>query len=239
MKSTKPESNGDGNGRQDRTETITVETNPYTYTPHRAKQGTIETEATTLAASAADFDEPESGTSLPAPRSEPLEAPRASSGRPGRSRAATFVALIAALLPILHTLVHAQDHPPATRMESRARPAAPAVSGDRANIEMQDVPTVMVTVNGRGPYRFGIDTGAQGHARVSTALVTELGLWPVGEIISGDPSGQNPQTLPVYRLDTLVLGDLTFTGGTAELSLADGIDGMRGLDLFNQHIDSN
>jgi DNA-binding MarR family transcriptional regulator len=170
---------------------------------------------------------------LPAPRSKRLEAPRASTGRSGRSRAATFVALTAALPPILHTTVHAQDHPPATRIERRVRPAAPPVFGDHADIEMQDFRTVMVTVNGRGPYRFSIDTGAQGHARVSTALVTELGLRQVGEIISGDPSGQNRQTLPVYGLATLVLGDLTFIDVAApELSLADGIDGMLGLDLF-------
>src|SRR5678816_4212087 len=38
------------------------------------------------------------------------------------------------------------------------------------------VPTVQVTVNGRGPYRFVVDTGSTPAAGFSTALARELGL---------------------------------------------------------------
>jgi predicted aspartyl protease len=150
-----------------------------------------------------------------------------------------IVALSAALalLPICHMMAHAQDPPAAPRAKSRVRPPAPALSGDRGDIEMhakEGIPTVTVTVNGRGPYRFGIDTGAEGYARVSTRLATELELTPVGEIMTGDPSGRSRQTMPVYSLARVGLGNLTFTEVSApQLALADAVDGMLGLELFH------
>jgi hypothetical protein len=113
----------------------------------------------------------------------------------------------------------------------------PAVTGRRAEIDMQidvGIPTVFVTVNGRGPYRFGVDTGAQGFARVSTRVIRDLALVQVGEMITGDPSGRDRRTVPVYHLDALGVDGLTYTGVTAEelVPLGHEVDGILGLGLF-------
>lgn len=145
-------------------------------------------------------------------------------------------ALVAALAAS-HSLA-LQETPPARPMERRPIPPPPTTIGDRADIEMdtsQGIPIVSVMVNGRGPYRFGIDTGAQGYARLSARLATELGLIPVGEVMTGDPSGNNRRTLPVYRVDRLALGELIFTSiSTKQLALADAVDGILALGLFRQ-----
>jgi hypothetical protein len=114
------------------------------------------------------------------------------------------------------------------------------MAGDRTEVEMhacEGLPTITVKINGRGPYLFGIDTGAQGLAHVSARLAGELGLIPVGEILTGDPSGGNARAVPVYRLGTLQLGGLTFSGvEVPELSFGEGIDGMLGLELFEEFV---
>jgi hypothetical protein len=145
---------------------------------------------------------------------------------------------VVAALAGSHSLPALQGSPPARPMERRPIPPPPTTIGDRADIEMdtsQGIPIVSVMVNGRGPYRFGIDSGAQGDARLSARLATELGLMPVGEVMTGDPSGNNRTTLPVYRVDTLALGELIFTGvSTEQLALADAVDGILALGLFRQ-----
>ncbi|HET9952194.1 MAG TPA: serine hydrolase, partial [Candidatus Eisenbacteria bacterium] len=50
------------------------------------------------------------------------------------------------------------------------------------------LPAVEVMVNGKGPYRFAIDTGGSGAARVDSAFAAALGLPVVGEVWGGDPS---------------------------------------------------
>jgi hypothetical protein len=149
------------------------------------------------------------------------------------SKAFALVVVVSALFTIA---ARSQEPPAGPPLQRRVRPPAPALSGDRADIEMnakEGIPIVAVTVNGQGPYRFGIDTGAPGFAHVSTRVATELALKPVGEIITGDPSGKNQRALPVYMIDKLRLGNLTFTGVSApQLALADDLDGMLGLELF-------
>ena len=39
------------------------------------------------------------------------------------------------------------------------------------------IPVVEVKIGGKGPYRFAIDTGAQGHGRISRELAEELGIF--------------------------------------------------------------
>src|SRR6185295_12907440 len=90
-----------------------------------------------------------------------------------------------------------------------------AMTGSSAELDIQLVagmPTILATVNGRGPYRFGVDTGAAGYLRVSPALAEALALQPVGEAMAGDPSGRAPIRIPVYRVESLAFGGLTFTG---------------------------
>jgi hypothetical protein len=89
------------------------------------------------------------------------------------------------------------------------------MAGERADLALELVagmPTILATINGRGPYRFGIDTGAAGYLRVSPALAQALDLQQVGEARAGDPSGRNPIVIPLYQVESLAFGGLTFTG---------------------------
>jgi hypothetical protein len=118
------------------------------------------------------------------------------------------------------------------------RPPAPAMSGDRADLAMQLVdglPTILATVNGKGPYRFGLDTGAAGYLRLTAEAAQKLGLEPVGEALSGDPSGRNPVRVPIYRVDSLAFGGLVFTGvSTSARTLSrPGVDGIIGVGFFD------
>lgn len=145
------------------------------------------------------------------------------------------------------TVAGAQPPPPAPGpqpMVRMMRPPPPAMSGTSADLDIQLVagmPTILATVNGRGPYRFGVDTGAAGYLRVTPALAQTLGLEPVGQALAGDPSGRNPVRVPVYRVDSLAFGGLTYSGiSTTALSLPSprlaGIDGIIGIGFFEQQL---
>jgi hypothetical protein len=120
------------------------------------------------------------------------------------------------------------------------RPPPPTMTGERADIDIrlvEGLPTILATVNGRGPYRFGIDTGAAGYLRVTPALAEALGLAPVGQALAGDPSGRNPVRVPVYRVDSLAFGGLAFAQiSTTALTLPGprlaGVDGIIGIGFF-------
>ena len=74
------------------------------------------------------------------------------------------------------------------------------------------LPAVHVMVNGQGPFRFAIDTGGAGTARIDTALAERLGLVKVGEMRGGDPSGRNAQTMALVAIDSLQIGGARFEG---------------------------
>src|SRR5690606_30068806 len=71
------------------------------------------------------------------------------------------------------------------------------------------IPVVEVTLGGKGPYRFAIDTGAQGHGRISTELAAELGLPKVGEVQAPAP-GDTAATRPVFGAPEVSVGDVSF-----------------------------
>jgi len=104
------------------------------------------------------------------------------------------------------------------------------------------MPAVEVMVNGKGPFLFAIDTGAQGQARLDVSLVEKLGLKPSGEARAGDGSGQNARVLPTYEIDTLDIGGIKFNKLTAlsrNYNAAPGvekIDGIIGFGLFADHL---
>jgi len=122
----------------------------------------------------------------------------------------------------------------------RMRPPPPVQTGERADVALELVggmPVISATVNGRGPFRFGVDTGAAGYLRVSPALAESLGLEQVGEAMAGDPSGRNPIRIPIYRVQSLAFGDLTFSGvSTTPLPQlgprAAQVDGIIGIGFF-------
>jgi Aspartyl protease len=131
--------------------------------------------------------------------------------------------------------------PEPQRVVHQQRPPPPVMTGTRADLPLEMVaglPTIAAMVNGRGPYRFGIDTGAAGYLRLKPALAEALGLQAIGEVRAGDPSGRNPITLPLYRVESLAFGGLTFTGVvTTPLTLggprgAADVDGIIGIGFF-------
>ena len=92
--------------------------------------------------------------------------------------------------------------------------------------------TVEARLNGKGPFRFAIDSGSAGMLRISSAAQQALGLTAIGEVMSGDPSGKNPQRRPVVRVETVELGGARFFGVEATVSERAGDDGVIGLALF-------
>jgi hypothetical protein len=126
-----------------------------------------------------------------------------------------------------------RDKPSRTELPS-ARVAVP--------MELRDVqPVVEVRVNGQGPFRFLVDTGAAGCGRISAPLADRLGLEVVGEVIASDPSGQNRETVKLVGVDSIYLGeakffDLSMLRRDNKMFIDEqraGIDGILGFGLFH------
>jgi predicted aspartyl protease len=106
----------------------------------------------------------------------------------------------------------------------------------------EQMPAVEVTINGKGPFLFAIDTGAQGTLRVDTSLVERLGLKKNGEIRAGDDSGQNLRVLDTIGVDSVKIGGLEFKDLTAitrnynTSPAATHIDGILGFGLFTDYL---
>ncbi|HEV7574038.1 MAG TPA: serine hydrolase [Thermoanaerobaculia bacterium] len=100
------------------------------------------------------------------------------------------------------------------------------------------VPVIEAKVNGKGPFRFQVDTGFGGMIQVTPAVAKTLALPVIGESIGGDPSGKNQRTMRVYSAESVDVGDAHF--GQVEAVEGgphfEGIDGVIGLQLFNSLI---
>lgn len=68
-----------------------------------------------------------------------------------------------------------------------------------------------VRVNGKGPFRFILDTGAEGAGRVDTSLVKALNLSAEGSSDSVGVLGQATR-MEMYSIESLALGNLKFRG---------------------------
>jgi hypothetical protein len=77
-------------------------------------------------------------------------------------------------------------------------------------VERYGKPYVMVTINGKGPFRFVIDTGTGGDALVTPELATELGLPTVGHATLSDPSGQGGKKAPIVFIQSLEVAGVQF-----------------------------
>ena len=88
-------------------------------------------------------------------------------------------------------------------------------------------PVVEAYVNGRGPYRFAIETGAE-FATVTPKLAAELRLARTG--------GGGPNDMPEYRIDSLRVGGATFETFTVSAlhTRATDIDGLLGLPIYGE-----
>lgn len=121
-------------------------------------------------------------------------------------------------------------------------PSAPAQDNRHsAPIEViHDKPFVMVMVNGKGPFRFIIDTGTGGEAFISAELAAQLAIPQSGQIVLNDPSGQGGQRVPMVVLDSLQVAGVEFTAVKAavhSLGSGDGsCQGLLGFALFRDYL---
>jgi Aspartyl protease len=142
-------------------------------------------------------------------------------------------ALLALLLvPVTSLSVTAQSATPIPELDNTVHSA-------HLDIEFGK-PFVNVMVNGKGPFRFIIDTGTGGDALVTPALASQLGLPVVGHAVLSDPSGVGGKRTPIVVMDTLEIAGITFTGVHA---LNDNFfidnstcDGVLGFKLFRDFL---
>lgn len=90
-------------------------------------------------------------------------------------------------------------------------------------------------INGQGPFRFAVDSGAAGMMRITSALQKQLQLDEIGQAMTGDPSGKNMTRRPVVRAGRVEIGGARFTGVDAVVGEAlggDELGGVIGLPLF-------
>jgi predicted aspartyl protease len=101
-------------------------------------------------------------------------------------------------------------------------------------------PYVMVTINGRGPYRFILDTGTGGEVLITPELAAELALPATGKATLSDPSGEGSKKVPIVLIDTLELAGVQFsTVEAVEHTLnaeAGQADGLLGFALFRDYL---
>jgi CubicO group peptidase (beta-lactamase class C family) len=111
--------------------------------------------------------------------------------------------------------------------------------GGRVQIPMDvasHVPVIEAKVNGKGPFRFDVDSGFAGMMNVSHALAEKLSLPVLGEDISGDPSGKNQKTVRILHVESIDIGELHLGQVDVTEAQSDGplreVDGVIGLQLF-------
>jgi predicted aspartyl protease len=107
-------------------------------------------------------------------------------------------------------------------------------------VERYGKPYVMVTINGRGPFRFVIDTGTGGDALVTPELAHDLALPSVGQATLSDPSGQGGKKVRILQIDSLKVADVEFTNIRAVehsfFAEAGTAQGLLGFTLFRNFL---
>jgi len=86
------------------------------------------------------------------------------------------------------------------------------------------IPVVEVKIGGKGPYRFAIDTGEEGHGRITEALAAELGLPRVGQSATGPVFGTSEVSVGAVSFKNLDLATLPAND--------DSLDGVLGSELL-------
>src|SRR5207245_1574354 len=74
----------------------------------------------------------------------------------------------------------------------------------------RDLPQVKVTVNGQGPFTFGVDTGSAAKAVVMPSFAQELKLPVAGEDTLNDPSGVGTQKVPAFAIRSVMVAGVEF-----------------------------
>jgi predicted aspartyl protease len=101
-------------------------------------------------------------------------------------------------------------------------------------------PYVMVTVNGKGPFRFVVDTGTGGQAIISPMLADQLELPVAGQARLVDPSGQGEQRAQILFIQSLNVAGVEFAGIKAIRHKLSGEEdpcmGLLGFTLFRDYL---
>jgi hypothetical protein len=99
----------------------------------------------------------------------------------------------------------------------------------------EGVPVAKVTINGKGPYAFIIDTGEEHLAVISPKLAAELGLPRAGTGETIDPTNNQKIVGPMFRATSLEVGG--FRADNIEMfGLDAGVEGILGLPLFAAYL---
>jgi predicted aspartyl protease len=121
---------------------------------------------------------------------------------------------------------------------------SPAVAEDvqhSAPIEIvHDKPYVLVMLNGRGPFRFLIDTGTGGEAFITDELADQLNLPTIGHARLGDPSGLGQRRADIVQIQSLSVAGVEFSGVKAIRHSLNGEDlscqGLLGFTIFKNYL---
>jgi hypothetical protein len=108
-------------------------------------------------------------------------------------------------------------------------PNAPSVAGTTTK-DAAGRAIALVRINGQGPFRFIIDTGAN-RSVLSQALATRLGLVSSGEGVVHSIDGTHPATL--VNVESLSIGTLRLSHGDTPVldgPMLDGAHGLLGVD---------
>jgi predicted aspartyl protease len=130
---------------------------------------------------------------------------------------------------------------PAAALGQDLQPPITVTTAYSAPMElMYDKPYVSIMVNGRGPYRFLIDTGTGAEALVSPELANELALPVVGHARLTDPSGLGEQRSEIVLMHSIRIADAEFSGVKAirHKLYGDGenCQGVLGFKLFKEYL---
>lgn len=123
-----------------------------------------------------------------------------------------------------------------------SRPSGPEETKLSGSVEMPlnvkgHLPVIEAKVNGKGPYRFQVDTGFGGSMQLKESIAVQINMPAVGEARSGDPSGRNPVVVRLLRADTVDIATAHFGGvivSESKRQFSLDIDGVIGLSLFNK-----
>jgi len=101
-------------------------------------------------------------------------------------------------------------------------------------------PYVEVAIEGKGPFRFIIDTGTGADAFVSPELAEELDLPPAGEVVLKDPSHAGAQHVPTVFIPHLQVAGVDFYWIEAVVHPVTGeagtCQGLLGFTLFRDYL---
>jgi predicted aspartyl protease len=107
-------------------------------------------------------------------------------------------------------------------------------------IERYGNPFVMVTIDGKGPYRFVIDTGTGADAFVTPELADALQLPTAAGAVVNDPSGQGGKRVPIVLLPSIKIAGVTFYWVKAirheVTGEAGSCQGLLGFTLFRDYL---